>query len=97
MITEIDDSVNINDSVEIKIDNSCKEASKSCIILDRIVHLLDLKLLNNAIYVNIIFGFTFAIFSDNMFSAVLPIYMMIDKGFSKVRMDDFLIINLIFI
>lgn len=52
-------------------------------ILNKIVHFLDLTLLKDAIYVNIVIGFSFTIFSDSIFNALLPIFL-IEKGFSQV-------------
>lgn len=72
-----------NDPTKINIHNSREKQPKSCTILGKIVHFLDLKLLNDPIYVNIVFGLAFALFSDSMFSTMLPTYMM-DKGFTKV-------------
>lgn len=85
MNTKIDVADTQNDPIKIKINHTpqIEEKSKPCTIIEKIVHFLDLKLLNDAIYVNIVFGLTFALFSDSMFSTLLPVYMM-DKGFSKV-------------
>lgn len=84
-----------NDSIKIKIHNASEKKSKPCTIIGKIIHFLDLKLLSDAIYVNIVFGLTFALFSDSMFSTLLPIYMM-DKGFTKVRADNFFLNIFIF-
>lgn len=75
-----------NDSIKLKINHVTPgNKLKPCTIVGKIVHFLNLKLLNDMIYVNIVLGLTFALFSDSMFSTLLPIYLM-DKGFSKVYM-----------
>lgn len=51
--------------------------------LSKIVHILDLTFLKDAIYVNIALGFSFAMFSENMFNALVPIFL-VQKGFSQV-------------
>lgn len=56
-------------------------------ILNKIAHFLDLTLLKDAIYVNIVLGFSFSMFSDNIFNALLPIFL-IEKGFSQVWSSD---------
>lgn len=68
------------DSAEILKERS---EPKRSTIFNKIVHFLDLKLLKDAIYVNIVFGFSFAMFSENMFNALLPIFL-IEKGFHQV-------------
>lgn len=88
MTAKIDIADTKNESNKIKIYNACEQKSKPSTIIGKIVHFLDLKLLTDAIYVNIVFGLTFALFSDSMFSTLLPIYMM-DKGFTKVNTNHF--------
>lgn len=83
MTAKIDIAETRNDSAKIKILNASEKQLKPCTIINKIVHFLDLKLLNDPIYVNIVFGLAFALFSDSMFSTLLPTYMM-DKGFTKV-------------
>lgn len=91
MNTKIDIADSRNDSIKIKMNNtvSQEKKSKSCTIVGKIVHFLDLNLLTDMIYVNIVAGLTFAIFSDNMFSTLLPIYLINDKGFPKVLSLNF--------
>lgn len=89
MNAKIDIADTKNDSIKFKIHNANEKNSKPYTIIGKIVHFLDLKLLNDAIYVNIVFGLTFALFSDSMFSTLLPIYM-IDRGFTKVNTNIFL-------
>ncbi|XP_055713264.1 monocarboxylate transporter 9 [Phlebotomus papatasi] len=47
-----------------------------------LVDFLDLTLLNDLVYVNIVLGISFALFSDNTFFAVLPMYLL-SLNFSK--------------
>lgn len=85
MNTKIDIVDTQKDPIKIQMSNLPENEKKSNqqTIIEKIVDFLDLNLLKDAIYVNIVAGFTFAMFSDNMFSTLLPVYMM-DNGFSNV-------------
>lgn len=64
------------------VPNESSEPIRST-VFDQIVYFLDLTLLKDAIYVNIVLGYSFAMFSDSMFNALLPLFL-IEKGFSQV-------------
>lgn len=50
----------------------------------KVVDFLDLGLLNDFIYVNIVLGISFALYSDTSFFTLQPMYLF-ELGFSKVR------------
>lgn len=47
---------------------------------------LDLTLLNDLIYVNIVLGISFALYSDTSFFTIQPMYLF-ELGFTKVTND----------
>lgn len=49
----------------------------------KIVNLLDLTLFQDPVYVNIVIGISFVIYSDNAFFTILPMYLF-ELGFDKV-------------
>lgn len=55
-----------------------------CIFRKKLVDLLDLTLFNDWIYVNILIGITIALFSEDSFSVLLPLYLL-DEGFTKEK------------
>lgn len=60
-----------------------------------LVDFLDLTLLKKPIYVNIVLGLSFALYSDIAFFTLQPLYMF-ELGFSKVRYTYFLILIKLF-
>lgn len=72
-----------NDSViETEIKGKLIE-SKPSNFLRTVADYLGLTLLKDLIYLNTAIGFSFGLFSDNMFFTLLPIYLM-ELGFSNV-------------
>lgn len=55
----------------------------------KVVDFLDLTVLNDIIYVNMALGTSFALYSDNTFFTLQPMYLF-ELGFSRVRWSSFL-------
>lgn len=59
----------------------------------KVVDFLDLSLMKDLIYVNILLGISFTIFADNTFFPLLPIYLD-TLGFSKASFNEKFVIFL---
>lgn len=53
----------------------------------KMVDFLDLTLLKDMVYLNIVLGISFALYSDNAFFTLQPMYLF-ELGFSKVKRFD---------
>lgn len=67
----------------ILIDNGNQKLRKRLNFWNKTIDFLDLTLLKDPIYVNIVIGTTFVTFSDFIFFTLLPAYL-VECGFSMV-------------
>lgn len=68
---------------KVEITDAEKQRPKCSRFWFEVAQLLDLELLKERVYVNIVLGITFAMFADHMSTTLMPIYL-VERGITMV-------------
>lgn len=71
------------EELKVEMTDEGKQHPKCSRFWFKVASILDLELLKEPVYVNIVLGITFAMFADHMSTTLMPIYL-VERGITMV-------------